>query len=67
LGTDPPRRPTRHPSLRQHYLTPLNLIAAEMGRHLAMWADDARLAGNRNLQVRAITWITWIDRFLKFD
>jgi hypothetical protein len=45
------------PSLRQHYLTPLNLIAAETGRGLAMWADDRRLAGDGNLEVRAITWI----------
>jgi hypothetical protein len=52
------------PSLRQHYPTPLNLIAAKTGRRLAIGADDARLAGNRNPQVWAIT---WIDTFLKCD
>jgi hypothetical protein len=44
-------------SLRQHYLTPLNLIASETGRRLAMWANNGRLAGHGNPQVRAITWI----------
>jgi hypothetical protein len=36
---------------------PLNLVAAETGRRLAMWADNPRLAGNRNPQVWAIIWI----------
>ena len=44
-------------SLRQHYLTPLNLIAAETGRDVAMWADDGRTTSDSNPQVRAITWI----------
>jgi hypothetical protein len=41
-------------SPRQHYLTPLNLIAAETGRGVAMWADDGRPASDRNPEVRAI-------------
>jgi hypothetical protein len=41
-------------SLRQHYLTPLNLIAAETGHRPAMWADDGRPSGDRNPQVRAV-------------
>jgi hypothetical protein len=58
-GTDPPPRSHVQPhiSLRQHDLTPLNLIAAETGRSLAMWADDRRLASDGNLEIRAITWI----------
>jgi len=44
-------------SLRQHYLTPLNLIAAETSRRPAMWANNGRLAGHGNPQVLAMTWI----------
>jgi hypothetical protein len=55
LETDPPQQ--TDPSLRQHHLTPLNLIAAETGRRPAMWANNGRLAGDRNPQVRAMTWI----------
>jgi hypothetical protein len=35
-------------SMRQHYLTPLDLIVAETSSDLAMWTNDGRLAGDRN-------------------
>ena len=35
-------------SLRQHDLTPLDLIVAETSSDLAMWTNDGRLAGDRN-------------------
>jgi hypothetical protein len=47
--------PSLFPSLRQHYLTPLNLIAAEASCHLAMWADDRWLAGDHDAKVRMVT------------
>jgi hypothetical protein len=49
-------------SMRQHNLTPLDLIAAETSRDLAMWTNDGRIAGDRNPQVRIVT---LIDGFLK--
>jgi hypothetical protein len=35
-------------SLRQHNLTPLDLIVVETSRGLAMWTNDRRIAGNCN-------------------
>jgi len=34
--------------MRQHDLTPLDLIAAETSSDLAMWTNDRRIAGDRN-------------------
>jgi hypothetical protein len=34
--------------MRQHNLTPLDLIMAETSRDLAMWTNDGRFAGDRN-------------------
>jgi len=34
--------------MRQHNLTPLDLIVAETSSDLAMWTDNGRLAGDRN-------------------
>jgi len=48
--------------MRQHNLTPLDLIVAETSSDLAMWTNDGRLAGDRNPQVRIVT---LIDGFLK--
>jgi hypothetical protein len=50
--------------LRQNDLTPLDLIAAETRRGLAMWADDGRLARDRDAEVRTVN---RIDRFLECD
>jgi hypothetical protein len=35
-------------SMRQHNLTPLDLIMAETSRDLAMWTNDGWFAGDRN-------------------
>jgi hypothetical protein len=43
--------------LAQHHQTALDLIAAKTSDRFAMWADDRRLAGDRNPQVRVITGI----------
>src|SRR6266852_5263625 len=48
--------------MRQHNLTPLDLIVAETSSDLAMWTNDGRLASDRNPQVRIVT---LIDGFLK--
>src|SRR5712671_5846999 len=48
--------------MRQHNLTPLDLIVAETSSDLAMWTNDGRLAGDRNPQVRIVT---LMDGFLK--
>jgi hypothetical protein len=48
--------------MRQHNLTPLDLILAETSRDLAMWTNDGRLAGDRDPEVRIVT---LIDGFLK--
>jgi hypothetical protein len=34
--------------MRQHNLTPLDLIMVETSRDLAMWTNDGRFAGDRN-------------------
>jgi hypothetical protein len=34
--------------MRQHNLTPLDLIMAETSRDLAMWTNDGGFAGDRN-------------------
>jgi hypothetical protein len=57
LETDQPQQTDSATSLRQRYLTPLNLIAAETSRRLANWANNGQPADDRNPQVRAITWI----------
>jgi hypothetical protein len=73
-----PRRPERHSkfeagsiadpgravSLRQNDLAPLDLIAPETRRGLAMWADDGRLAGDRDAEVWTII---RIDGFFECD
>jgi hypothetical protein len=48
--------------IRQHNLTPLNLIVVETSRDLAMWTNDGRITGDRNPQVRIVS---LIDGFLK--
>jgi hypothetical protein len=48
--------------MRQHYLTPLDLIVAKTSRDLAIWTNDGRVTGDCNPQV----WIvTLTDGFLK--
>ena len=49
-------------SMRQNDLTPLDLIAGETRRGLAMWTDDRRLAYDRNPQIWTVH---GIDRFLE--
>jgi len=49
-------------SWRQYYLTALHLIASKAGRGLAIRADNRRLPGDRNPEIRVMT---RIDRFLK--
>jgi hypothetical protein len=48
--------------MRQHNLTPLDLIMAETSRDLAMRTNDGRITGDRNHQVQIIT---LVDGFLK--
>src|SRR5262249_51496351 len=49
-------------SIRQHYLTPLDLIVAKTSRYLAIRTSDRRIAGDRNPEL----WIvTLIDGLLK--
>ena len=63
-GTMPPRRliPAHAISMRQHNLTPLDLIMVETSRDLAMWTNDKRIASDHNLQVLIVS---LIDGFLK--
>jgi hypothetical protein len=49
-------------SLGQNHLTPLDLIATETMRDLAMRANDGWLAGDRKPKLRIVS---LIDRFLK--
>jgi len=51
-------------SMRQNDLTPLDLIAGETRRCLAMWTDDRRLA--RDCYAKVWT-ATRIDGFLECD
>jgi hypothetical protein len=60
----PQADPGQTVSLRQNDLTPLDLIAEEMRRGLAMWADDRRLARDRDAEVRTVT---RINGFFKCD
>jgi hypothetical protein len=49
-------------SIRQHNLTPLDVIVAETSRDLAMRTNDGRITCDRDRQVRIIT---LVDGFLK--
>ena len=51
-------------SMRQNDLTPLDLIAGETRRCLAMWTDDRRLARDCYAEVWTVT---RIDGFLECD
>ena len=51
-------------SMRQNDLTPLDLIAGETRRGLAMWTDDRRLARDCYAEVWTVT---RIDGFLERD
>ena len=51
-------------SMRQHDLTPLDLIAGETRRGLAMWTDDRWLARDCYTEVWTVT---RIDGFLECD
>jgi hypothetical protein len=51
-------------SMRQNDLTPLDLIAGETRRGLAMWTDDRRLARDCYAEVWTVT---RIDGFLECD
>jgi hypothetical protein len=66
LRGDTRRQYNRHPTylLRQNDLTPLDLIAAETGRGLAVWADDGRLSRDRDAEVGTAT---RIDGFSECD
>jgi hypothetical protein len=48
--------------MRQHNLTPLDVIVAETSRDLAMRANDGRITCDRDRQVQIIT---LVDGFLK--
>ena len=50
--------------MRQNDLTPLDLIARETRRDLAMWTDDRRLARDCYTEVWTVT---RIDGFLECD
>ena len=50
--------------MRQNDLTPLDLIAGETHRGLAMWTDDRRLARDCYAEVWTVA---WIDGFLERD
>jgi hypothetical protein len=50
--------------MRQNDLTPLDLIAGETRRGLAMWTDDGRLARDCYAEVWTVT---RIDGFLECD
>jgi len=62
-GPRPTYADPRHAfSIRQHYLTPLDLIVAKTSRYLAIRTSDRRIAGDRNPEL----WIvTLIDGLLK--
>jgi hypothetical protein len=49
-------------SIRQHNLTPLDVIVAETSRDLAMRTNYGRITDDRNHQVQIIT---LVDGFLK--
>jgi hypothetical protein len=48
--------------MRQHNLTPLDVIVAKTSPDLAMWTNDRRITGDRNRQVQIIA---LVDGFLK--